>query len=591
MDQRGRLAGSASAASLGRSLDGGSVPNKLYAKYDNVFRALYNLPIQIATSGRDANMGDIIEDIFGLTTVAEYLRCVPAVTYQIDNALIRQGQVLWVAIAANPAAWAELGLRVQSELVFREAVCHLAGRWPRLLYLASRVRDSYPGGQGAFAADETYCASYGLESPRTLEASPNDGTHTQAHVSDEDATTAYDTIASLRPEVRTLVWVKHRELEECKRALNMRLMGFYPTFFARATSNNASFASGRSTIGDAIKWASQHMAGQGLPGPDPVLQGLPIGAGSHKIRNTGFSVRSTTYAKDILAWMALTLFRHWFGQYITTLSTGGSSLDGGWQFYNAIHRGGEAYLEFDSVEDFVQWFPLSARGRRDFETQIDRIKEELRSYTHAIMTSRLTLDLEKAADVVRASNKSVDVLFGPQSGVYLERRRRLRLEYLVCTQVHREELPWNRRPKVVQQPPAATERTAQLPTRCSASSGSTPRKRPRVPSPLDGSMDDNQVVKEDPSPSTAPPRAKSAHPKKRRNAINAPSNKEKEGGEGEKDEEEEEHFRKLMAAFTKEEPDPETSSVEEVDMKSEDEEEEDEKEMELVGTSPLFVPE
>ena len=51
---------------------------------------------------------------------------------KIDLALLRKHRQLFDAIAANPAPWSELGLRLESPTIFREAIIHLVGRWPAM---------------------------------------------------------------------------------------------------------------------------------------------------------------------------------------------------------------------------------------------------------------------------------------------------------------------------------------------------------------------------------------------------------------------------------------------------------------------------
>ena len=64
--------------------------------------------------------------------MAERIGSVDTIRDSIDLALLRQDRVLWTAIMSNPMAWAELGRRVHSPTIFREAVCHLVGQWQRI---------------------------------------------------------------------------------------------------------------------------------------------------------------------------------------------------------------------------------------------------------------------------------------------------------------------------------------------------------------------------------------------------------------------------------------------------------------------------
>ena len=422
-------------------------------------------------------MGAIVSDILGLTSVAEYLDCMKVVTYQIDNALVRQGQVLWVSVAANPGAWADLAVRIQSELVFREAICHLVGRWPRLTFLASRVDDTYPGGKAALAIDQEYCDAAGLPKPHGVPP-PDEGTARLGVVLTEDEVQrAHRTIANLRPEVRTLIQRKHRELIDLKTAVNLRLMGFYPTFFARPGGPN-SLLPDCFNIGQAIEYMGVKFRSDfDLPAANPNhMSGVNVGKGSKTVRNMGTTTRTAnTYAKDVLGWMALTLFRHWFGQYVVSLPDQEANVDGGWVVYDAIARGGEAYLDYPAIESFCCWFPVSSKGRTDFEAQMTKIKEELKVYPADLVANRLTLDLSKGAEVVKASARSLEELFGKNSGVAGERGQ-LKLQYLVCTQVSGGELPW----KLTKDSVAAAVQAEQRPLRRTLDPG----KNPHIPLPI-----------------------------------------------------------------------------------------------------------
>ena len=384
-------------------------------------------------------MFSVLQSLWGLAMVAEYLQCISAITHQVDHKLARFGQRLWVAVAANPAEWADVGLRLRSESVFQEAICHLVGRWPRMTYIANRTRHCYPGGETALEADEAYCEAVGLKSPRTVPVG-DERSKPALNLSEDNALRIFSTIRSMRPEIRTLVQAKHQALEAAKRSVNSRIMGYYPTFFARA-GGGTSFAARRTTIGDAISWAGQHMAGAGISGPDPDAQGLAVGRGSRTTSNTGTSVRMSTYGKEVMGWMALTLIRHWFGQRVVMLQPN-TLIDGGWKYYKAIHAGGDAYLGFDEVESFTSWFPLSGKARRQLEEQLDSIKKELKHYVKDLMTNRLELDPPRAGDAVREEMGGQENLFGPHSGVAFTGDGQLRIKYLVCTEVKRDEFPW-----------------------------------------------------------------------------------------------------------------------------------------------------
>ncbi|KAL9089045.1 MAG: hypothetical protein Q9159_002763 [Coniocarpon cinnabarinum] len=457
LDQRGRPTGH-SATNLDRALDAGLATNKLFGHWDNVLRAMHQTPMNFDTPGTDysdepIDLASLVNDITGICAVADYLSCMRVVTHQIDNALIKQGQILWVAIAAAPWRWADLGMRVHSELIFREAMCHLVGRWPRLTYQASKVDELYPfGGHDALNSDLRYTTEHNLPDPRELLAIIDDEKEqAELEVSQESARKAYDIISELSPEVRTLIQRKVAELDHLKRATNMRLMGYYPSFFARSGTNTTSGPKIQ-TIGDTITTLGQrfqNVHGYTLPGlasgaaaaGSVTLPNLGFGPASHSNRNSGANFRTQDYAKGILGWMAITLFRHWFGQYVIRINAGYPQLDGGHDIYISIAKGGEHYLGHPGVEGFCSWFPLSAKSRREFDNVIGKIKDELKGYVEDVNKNRLTLDLEKAAGFVARDAGGVEGVFGKDAGIGV-RKGKLELKYLVCSEVTGLELPW-----------------------------------------------------------------------------------------------------------------------------------------------------
>ena len=310
----------------------------------------------------------------------------------------------------------------------------------------------YPGGDKTLEDDLRYVSRLGFPDPRGLTNIVDDERERRdLEVSAEDAQRAHDIISGLSPETRTLVQRKVAEVEHLKRATNMRLMGYYPTFFARAGTQH-TMAPRTKTVGEAIQHLQSQLqtaSGRALPGvvfgenssAAARLPGESVGPGSTTIRNTGQTTRTHAYTKDILGWMAVTLFRHWFGQFIVRITSGHPQLDGGYGIYKALADGGEAFLGHAGVEGFTQWFPLSAKSRRDFEGVLTRIKEELKTYVEDLMKNRLTLDAEKAGQVMQKVKGGVASLFGKATGVKLHKGR-LVLQYLVCADVHVPELPW-----------------------------------------------------------------------------------------------------------------------------------------------------
>lgn len=93
-------------------------------KYDNFFRALYTVPL--ALSG---GIAAILSDLFQLVELAESFKAVHIVVQSVELELLRHHQAIYESIAANCVGWADLGFRIKSEKIFREAVVHVVGQW------------------------------------------------------------------------------------------------------------------------------------------------------------------------------------------------------------------------------------------------------------------------------------------------------------------------------------------------------------------------------------------------------------------------------------------------------------------------------
>ena len=99
---------------------------KVFDWYTTVIDAFsaHDIPIADGTS----DMGTALCDVDGLLQIAEYIGAARVITKPIDVALLRHQQVLFQAICANPAVWAGLAMRIQSDVIWKEAVIHLAGK-------------------------------------------------------------------------------------------------------------------------------------------------------------------------------------------------------------------------------------------------------------------------------------------------------------------------------------------------------------------------------------------------------------------------------------------------------------------------------
>ncbi|KAF1970952.1 hypothetical protein BU23DRAFT_537123 [Bimuria novae-zelandiae CBS 107.79] len=287
--------------------ENGRVPTKLFDYWERVLYAFYGTDIRIA----DEDMGAALSDCIGLIQVAEYLGCIHLIGKPVEIALLKHGQVLFRAIQTTPHAWANMSFRITSELIFREALIHLAGRWNHW-------------------KKDRAC----MESLR--------GT----------------------PAAKMLAEKYHQRLVQKSRALENKLMSHYP--------------------GDMA-----------MPKED-----IPI--------------KREEYAKDILVWMALTWFRHWFGQRIIA-GKGYFADDGGYALYKAIGAGGDAYMDKAILTQFHGMFPITKKALNVLENHLLEIKECMAEW---VQKSNLL-----------KSNCQLNVQMYP-------------VEYITCVEFENGDFPW-----------------------------------------------------------------------------------------------------------------------------------------------------
>lgn len=105
--------------------------------WDNLFGSFYGIqPIFDLSTFQST-----VEGCFMLLDAAEGIEATKHVEEVVDLALMRQDKVLWESIASKPQVWAELGRRVRSPTIFKEAICHLVGQWT---LLEDEVKENIP---------------------------------------------------------------------------------------------------------------------------------------------------------------------------------------------------------------------------------------------------------------------------------------------------------------------------------------------------------------------------------------------------------------------------------------------------------------
>ena len=274
--------GRSSAGATALNIENGKVVNAVYKHYDNIFRAYYNKTPDMD----DTNIATVLNDCMGLVDVAEALGSIACISESVDIALLRHGQILFRSIATNPIAWSDLACRVRSPSIFKEVLIHLVGDWDRL-----------------------------TEEQR----------------------------ATIRTDVRELCKTKHEQLKLTKMAIEVRILGHYPTSVQRSVEQ---------------------------------------------------AVGRMSYQNNIYMWMVISLFRHWFSQSMAE-QRNLMSKDGGALFYRQLAAGGQAYLDRKAMEGFHQYFPMSAKGAAVFTNHMTKYKDELRHFVADLVVNHAQLDTDK----------------------------------------------------------------------------------------------------------------------------------------------------------------------------------------------------
>lgn len=118
-----------------------------------------------------------LQDCVSLLNIADMVGA--DLSREVDLTLMQQDGTLWKSIANEPIAWAELGLRIKSPAILKEAAIHLVGKWKMLSNVEKKKL--------------------------SIEA----------------------------PEITRLCQRKWNELELAKRAIEIRIAGHYPSFLVR----------------------------------------------------------------------------------------------------------------------------------------------------------------------------------------------------------------------------------------------------------------------------------------------------------------------------------------------------------------------
>ncbi|ESZ98385.1 hypothetical protein SBOR_1263 [Sclerotinia borealis F-4128] len=94
--------------------------------YDNLFKMMYSLTPDFTDDVEDGANG-YITDCVSVLQAAEYLNALPSVRPFVESYLLRISQKFWVHVAKAPEAWSDIACSLQSAIIFRESIIHIAG--------------------------------------------------------------------------------------------------------------------------------------------------------------------------------------------------------------------------------------------------------------------------------------------------------------------------------------------------------------------------------------------------------------------------------------------------------------------------------
>lgn len=245
------------------AIENGKEPRPLVRHYLNMFGAFYNRPLKL----NEETMTAILQDIFWLLEIAEYIGAVCLINKPIEIAFLNHGQTLLRSIAQAPSAWIDLAYRIKSEVLFKEALIHAVGKW-------NMIGDDEKRGMRANTLD--------------------------------------------------LCLRKYKELREKCQQMERRVFSIYPASLQR----QANDVNGRAS-----------------------------------------------YANDIMMWMALNFYRHWYGNMVLS-GEGHDGKDGGYKFYVMLGNAGSAYLDRQALNSyFFGRFSMTKKGQAIIENHMLELKD------------------------------------------------------------------------------------------------------------------------------------------------------------------------------------------------------------------------
>ena len=99
----------------------------VFQHYDNLFRIIYNEHIDYGKS-----LQKTLSTCMGIVAVGDDVGALNAVSRELEKVLLQCDKRLWAAIAYRPAYWANFAAKIQSAVIFKDAMVHLVGKWALL---------------------------------------------------------------------------------------------------------------------------------------------------------------------------------------------------------------------------------------------------------------------------------------------------------------------------------------------------------------------------------------------------------------------------------------------------------------------------
>ncbi|KAK6005530.1 hypothetical protein QM012_007172 [Aureobasidium pullulans] len=277
--------------------------SSLFSDYDRLIRTFANQSVSLD----DKSIDTLLPDSLGLIEVAEKLDAVSMIAKIIENHLLAKGQDIFKAISASPVIWIDVAFRIQSKVLFIEALIHLTGKYNAL---------------SATPPDETFVKKY----PR-----------------------ARSILDQLTPDLRDLLERKHTVLTQICQTVERSVSTHYPPGIQKSS-----------------------VTGQAKTDP----------------------IGRIDYAKDVFTWVGVSLYRHWWGQMIAGDSTHNNKF-GGHDIYTRLFNGGQSYLTREVQSGFHQHFPMSTKGQKILQNNVDIIKAGVTKIVTPLMKNESQLDITK----------------------------------------------------------------------------------------------------------------------------------------------------------------------------------------------------